>query len=630
MALSRVRSPAKTLLKSPAQRNRLIARNSSSPARGAIVRDDDAPQSSSQPSHDQAASKRRLDFRSVERGGPHSLSQPVASGSSRGQSGLANGHRLQPLPQDDDGKDEGAGHPMGSDHGAIDDDEVNNFVEESMAMLNDVDDHDVSPRAEPQQDENDGGDGEDSMVAGESAHAPAKPKKRGRPPKQKQSAPPARPADPPKKSARRVVEEREDEGAEDEQEDAEEAEEGPAPEPQKPEPKRRGRPPKAGKAQAAEQRQRQQQQQQQPPRGPRKRRSLGEEGESSAAKEPSPEPQPKRQRTELAAKKATAKQPAAEAAAEASTTSSGSRPAAPATKGGRGRKRKSSVDAGDVSQVVVARRPPLPKSRGLLINRREVPGESGAMFRTRSGRNSYKPLAYWRNERVDYDRDETEDPFVGRSRRSRFVLPTLTEVVRVDEPAPEPRPRPRARGRGPRPGRGRRKSRDYLDDGDGDGDDGPAEPWELDPGTVTGEVVVWQPEYEHSPPAPNDLVSVMDKQLAISAAAIKTTEVVGGEFRYAKVFSEGFIGAGVVDLPPGSVKRLKNSRKVFMIFFVHSGRVLATVQETSFRISKGGIFIVPRCKCFTVFFFFSFFVLFKITLLFCPSPSRSQVWPTRH
>jgi len=29
---------------------------------------------------------------------------------------------------------------------------------------------------------------------------------------------------------------------------------------------------------------------------------------------------------------------------------------------------------------------------------------------------------------------------------------------------------------------------------------------------------------------------------------------------------------------------------------VHAGRVLVTVQETSFRISKGGIFIVPRCK----------------------------------
>ncbi len=32
-------------------------------------------------------------------------------------------------------------------------------------------------------------------------------------------------------------------------------------------------------------------------------------------------------------------------------------------------------------------------------------------------------------------------------------------------------------------------------------------------------------------------------------------------------------GAGVVNVPPGAVKRLKNVREVFMIFFVHAGRV---------------------------------------------------------
>jgi len=219
------------------------------------------------------------------------------------------------------------------------------------------------------------------------------------------------------------------------------------------------------------------------------------------------------------------------------------------------------------------------------------------MLRTRSGRTSFKPLAYWRNERVEFDKDEAEDAFVGRKHKGRFVLPSVKEVYRVDEPEPEVRARSSRRGgagkkSSKRRGGGRRRSSGFEDDDD----DEPAEVWELDPGTVTGEVVVWQPEYEFHPPAPNDLVSVMDKQLAISGAAIKTTEVVGGEFRYAKVFSEGFIGAGVVDLPPGAVKRLKNSRKVFMIFFVHLGRVQVTVQETSFRISKGGIFIVPRCK----------------------------------
>lgn len=555
MHLPRVKSPAKTLLNSPAQRNRLVARNSSSPARGAIVRDD-APKSSSQPTRDQAAAKRRLDFRSVESGGSHSLSQPVR--------GVTNGHRLQLLEHSDDEAEE-----TRSDQGA--DDEVNDFVEESMAMLSDADHYDLPEHSDPPQAESEDEE-EEAAMAENSREKPSRPAKQ----KQKETAP-AKAQKPGRKAAKAVVER--------EEEEEEEEEDEPAPQPQKPGPGRRGQPPTA-KAPAVTQTP--------PARGSKKRRSLGEE-ESAAAQEPSPEPQPKRQRTgpAVTSKKAADKKKAERAAASASS----SKPA-PAAKPAKGRKRKSSVEPGDVSQVMVARRPPLPKSRGLLINRREVPGDSGSMFRTRSGRTSFKPLAYWRNERVDYEKDEAEDNFVGRTHR-KFVLPSIKEVVRVDEPEPEFRPKSR-RGGGAssaKKGRGgKRKSRRY--DYDEDEDSEPADMWELDPGTVTGEVVVWQPEYEFSPPAPNDLVSVMDKQLAISGAAIKTTEVVGGEFRYAKVFSEGFIGAGVVDLPPGSIKRLKNSRKVFMIFFVHAGRVLVTVQETSFRISKGGIFIVPRCRSF--------------------------------
>ncbi|SPQ20613.1 716a4b6b-45df-4878-b9b2-f2954843763f [Thermothielavioides terrestris] len=557
---SRVRSPAKTLLNSPAQRNRLLARNSSSPARAAIARDSGF-KSSSQPTGDNVA-KRRIDFQNVASGGPHSLSQPVQGSYLGAGKSLANGRRLQPLHQDED-------EEQGSENGG-ERDEVDDFVEESMAMLNDGDDHDLpeQPEPEPAQDEDD-----------EDPPTPAAQKKRGRPQKQKDTAP-ARPANSVKKSAGTAAAERD---AEDDQEEDEEQE--PTPRPQKPAPGKRGRPPKAGKAAAPVAAQ---------PlaRGGKKRRSLDQEAES-ADKEPSPEPQPKRQRTSPAdkAKKPGPKKPAGPPSKKSPEQGAASKPT-------KGRRRKSSIEPGDVSQVAIARRPPLPKSRGLLINRREVPGDaSSAIFRTRSGRNSYKPLAYWRNERVEFDMDEAEDAFAGRTHRGRFVLPRIKEVVRVDEPEPEPtRHRSSRRGGGGAGRRRGRRSRGF----DEDDDDGPAELWELDPGTVTGEVVVWQPEYEFNPPAPNDLVSVMDKQLAISGAAIKTTEVVGGEFRYAKVFSEGFIGAGVVDLPPGSVKRLKNSRKVFMIFFVHVGRVLVTVQETSFRISKGGIFIVPRYNEYTI------------------------------
>ncbi|KAG7285594.1 hypothetical protein NEMBOFW57_010223 [Staphylotrichum longicolle] len=547
----------KTLLKSPAQRNRLVARNSSSPARGAIVRGDGSG-SSSQPTADQASTKRRLDFKTVANGGPHALSQPVG-GSHYGGKGSANGHRLQPLDYSSE-KDDGEG------------DEVNLFVEQSMVML-EADDYDLpQPESEASQSE-----AEDPPV-------PSSLKNPGRPPKQKAAAS-AKAA-----SIRTHSAVDDDEGSDEQQEDDEQEDEEPTPRPQKPAPGRRGGPAKADKAPAPAQ---------PPARGSKKRRSLDED----SAAEPSPEPQPKRQRAEPATT-TTKKKPAAAAPKQpAASTKKPPPPAASSAPKPRSRKPKPSLDAADTSQLAIPRRPPLPKSRGLLINRREAPGDPGSsMHRTRSGRTSFKPLAYWRNERVEFDKDEAEDAFAGRTHKSKFVLPRLKEVVRVDEPEVERKAKTRGRKPGAGGGAGRRgvrRRRSGFDDDDDD-DGGPAEVWELDPGTVTGEVVVWQPEYEFNPPAPNDLVSVMDKQLAISAAAIKTTEVVGGEFRYAKVFSEGFIGAGVVDLPPGAIKRLKNSRKVFMIFFVHAGRVLVTVQETSFRISKGGIFIVPRYNEYTI------------------------------
>jgi centromere protein C len=50
----------------------------------------------------------------------------------------------------------------------------------------------------------------------------------------------------------------------------------------------------------------------------------------------------------------------------------------------------------------------------------------------------------------------------------------------------------------------------------------------------------------------------------------------------------------MVDLPPGAVKKPKNSRKMQMVFFVYYGRVQVTVNDNVFRIGKGGMWQVPR------------------------------------
>jgi len=331
-----------------------------------------------------------------------------------------------------------------------------------------------------------------------------------------------------------------------------------------PAPKRRGRPPKNKTVEAPA-----------PQSNPKRRRSaqesLGDDEDVAAAAEESEAeeaPQPKRQRTDAKG------QPAAQEAAPKK----------------RGRKRRSSGGVADVS-VVVPRGPPLPKSRGLLIARRETPGD-GAMTQTRSGRQSYRPLAFWRNERVDYDPAEVVDD----GRGGRFLLPAVREIHRVDEDlsaaAPKTRRKPAGRPAAAASHNRRRGGRGHQDDDD---DDGPAAPWEEEgDGTMSGEVLLWRPEFADNPPAQDDEVELTTERVAVSHEGAQPHEVRGASFGFVKTLSLPFFGAGVVDLPPGAEKRPKNSRKMHMTFFVFSGKVLVTVADTSFRISKGGMWFVPR------------------------------------
>jgi centromere protein C len=79
-------------------------------------------------------------------------------------------------------------------------------------------------------------------------------------------------------------------------------------------------------------------------------------------------------------------------------------------------------------------------------------------------------------------------------------------------------------------------------------------------------------------------------------------DINGADFRFAKTLTLPFFGSGIVDLPPGGVKRVKNSRKMQMVFFVFYGRVTVDLGSPmqNFSIGKGGMWQVPRGKsvCF--------------------------------
>lgn len=75
-------------------------------------------------------------------------------------------------------------------------------------------------------------------------------------------------------------------------------------------------------------------------------------------------------------------------------------------------------------------------------------------------------------------------------------------------------------------------------------------------------------------------------------------DIAGAEFKFAKTLTTDFFGAGMVEVPPGGAKRIKNSRKMQMVFFVFYGRVMINLgtPPTRFSIGKGGQWQVPRGK----------------------------------
>ncbi|KAI0850216.1 Mif2/CENP-C like-domain-containing protein [Daldinia vernicosa] len=260
-----------------------------------------------------------------------------------------------------------------------------------------------------------------------------------------------------------------------------------------------------------------------------------------------------------------------------------SKPTATKEKGKPGRKRKSSGIG--VEEPVVQRGPPLPKGRGLVALRRE---DEDNMRTTRSGRLSYQPLQWWKGEHV-----VREGVDVFEDKGQKFVMPVVQGVVRTEETEDLPTKKRRGRPSKQRGRPGRRVSA-IPEEEEVERDD-----WEYDPGRIAGECLYWRPEYE-TEPADEDQLEVAEEELAISEAAIQLKDIKDATFRFAKTLTLPFFGSGIVDMPPGSEKRTKNSRKMQMVFFVHKGNVDVTVAQTEFRIGMGGMWFVPRGNHYSI------------------------------
>lgn len=245
----------------------------------------------------------------------------------------------------------------------------------------------------------------------------------------------------------------------------------------------------------------------------------------------------------------------------------------------------------EVDNVVERIRARPGQQRSLYMLRKETPADDN-IARTRSGRISVKPLAWWRNEGIVYDAGDGSGKSLADG--ARFPLNSIKEILRTDEYNSPFRPKKRGRSKKGKDN-AREEDSDLDIDGNEDAVDLEADDWELENGTLRGRVAVWDVDQQ----APVDEEEVAE--IAYAAGAIETKEVKGSEFRYAKLVSTPFSGTGVVDIPPGGSKKPKNSRKMHMSFYVAQGRVTVEVgplhgEPTRFSIGKGGFWQVPRGK----------------------------------
>ncbi|KAL4986670.1 kinetochore CENP-C fungal-like protein [Aspergillus falconensis] len=237
-------------------------------------------------------------------------------------------------------------------------------------------------------------------------------------------------------------------------------------------------------------------------------------------------------------------------------------------------KRRVSGPSGDpeldkVVENYVNRTGPL-KGRSLYILKRENPADPSATH-TRSGRVSVRPLAYWKNERCVYGDEEAAEG-------QRFPLSKIKEIIRTEELEPEKRKK-----------RKTKKSKSKKSKDDSDSEDGQyRDPYEEKGGVLHGYIRKWDNETQTA----LDEEEVLD--IAYAPSGIETRDVKGASFRFAKLLSSPFIGSGIVELPPGGVKKPKNAKKMHMIFYVVNGRVLVDISGVQFSAGKGCVFQVPR------------------------------------
>ncbi|KAF8559843.1 hypothetical protein OG21DRAFT_1503063 [Imleria badia] len=178
-------------------------------------------------------------------------------------------------------------------------------------------------------------------------------------------------------------------------------------------------------------------------------------------------------------------------------------------------------------------------------------------------RHRYGPLDWWRQERVVYGRRDSDV----------ILVPQIKEIIRIPQEPVKPlgKAGKRKRGAGTR---SKSKGRDTPFN--------PEEGW--DENTPTNATVIDYATQEE-----------VSRRVTFLANMIEPKQAANSNWFFQRIFGEGeFIAAGQMHIPPKSQKPSKSTKDNAYVFYVIQGAVSVFIHETSFIITTGGMFLVPR------------------------------------
>ncbi|PVV03495.1 hypothetical protein BB560_002008 [Smittium megazygosporum] len=201
--------------------------------------------------------------------------------------------------------------------------------------------------------------------------------------------------------------------------------------------------------------------------------------------------------------------------------------------------------------------------------------ESGALNNRKSSRVKFKPLDYWRNERVNFVLEKTTDG---------DYVPSIKNVIRVESENTKPRRKKRTRVTMPR-------NLDYLLDKE----------LKQKPFDAVANVIDFHSE---RPVKETVAISAASARSRLQSIQAPDSNEIG--FSRASIFADytklgkAFLRSGLIEIPSGGVKPQRNTKSNSFVFYVAHGTVEVKIHNATIELESGSHFCVPRGNYYSI------------------------------